>query len=290
MTDKSQVFAQGSNIHDAISAIVSASVGSCTCNAKSPEIEHHEGMCRYALLMRALDHLNPRSPAAIERIEAVTGEQEPIAWQWHVGSDCWTPCEPPTEDELKDNPSKFRPLYLGRMPSAPACHEPHNSGGVDPLVTRDCAGAGTEVAALHREIVDRQAEIIRLRAQVEQLKSPAATEQSQRDYDHGYGVGYEHGIKEASAECEKLLGLVESATAWLDQEITRAADQQRQSYARSGEHGQRQGERWHARQIALYEAKLKLTSTMCEKPTCKLCGLEDGACICRSIPSTEHAK
>jgi multidrug resistance efflux pump len=134
-------------------------------------------------------------------------------------------------------------------------------------VTRDCAGAGTEVAALHREIVDRQAEIIRLRAQVEQLKSPAATEQSQRDYDHGYGVGYEHGIKEASAECKKLLGLVESATAWLDQEITRAADQQRQSYAMSGEHGQRQGERWHARQIALYEAKLKLTSTVLENAT-----------------------
>jgi hypothetical protein len=59
--------------------------------------------------------------------------------------------------------------------------------------------------------------------------------------------------------------LVESATAWLDQEITRAADQQRQSYAMSGEHGQRQGERWHARQIALYEAKLKLTSTELQK-------------------------
>jgi hypothetical protein len=29
----------------------------------------------------------------------------------------------------------------------------------------------------------------------------------------------------------------------------------------SGEHGQRQGECWHARQIALHEAKLKFTST-----------------------------
>jgi hypothetical protein len=35
----------------------------------------------------------------------------------------------------------------------------------------------------------------------------------------------------------------------------------------SGEHGQRQGERWHARQIALYEAKLKLTSTVLENAT-----------------------
>jgi hypothetical protein len=66
----------------------------------------------------------------------------------------------------------------------------------------------------------------------------------------------------AQEEIMKLRAQVESATAWLDQEITRAADQQRQSYAMSGEHGQRQGERWHARQIALYEAKLKLTSTM----------------------------
>jgi hypothetical protein len=29
-----------------------------------------------------------------------------------------------------------------------------------------------------------------------------------------------------------------------------------------------------------------IPSTVLEKPTCKLCGLEDGACICRSIPST----
>jgi hypothetical protein len=65
----------------------------------------------------------------------------------------------------------------------------------------------------------------------------------------------------AQEEIMKLRAQVDSAAAWLDQEITRAADQQRQSYARSGEHGQRQGERWHARQIALYEAKLKLTST-----------------------------
>jgi hypothetical protein len=64
----------------------------------------------------------------------------------------------------------------------------------------------------------------------------------------------------AANEIEHLRGLVESAAAWLDQEIARAADQQRQSYAMSGEHGQRQGERWHARQIALYEAKLKFTS------------------------------
>lgn len=31
-------------------------------------------------------------------------------------------------------------------------------------------------------------------------------EQRQRDYDHGYGVGYEDGIKESALEIESLRG------------------------------------------------------------------------------------
>jgi len=103
--------------------------------------------------------------AETETVDAMTGEQEPVAWQWLVSGDVWTPCEPPSEDELKAMPHKFRPLYLGRMP-APACHDSQNSAEGDPPVRLDCAGAGsslTEVQALHREIIDRQAEIQRLR-------------------------------------------------------------------------------------------------------------------------------
>ena len=88
---------------------------------------------------------------------------------------------------------------------------------------------------------------------------------SELQYEAGmYQSLYELWEKRANEYHDKLieaLNQVESATAWLDQEIMRAADQQRQSYAMSGEHGQRQGECWHARQIALHEAKLKFTST-----------------------------
>jgi hypothetical protein len=74
--------------------------------------------------------------------EQIVGEQEPVAWEWQTDGGGWTPTEPPSADELKTAPHKFRPLYLGRMP-APACHDSHNSGESDPGVNRDCAGAGT---------------------------------------------------------------------------------------------------------------------------------------------------
>jgi hypothetical protein len=81
--------------------------------------------------------------------EQLVGEQEPIAWQWQTDSGGWTPTEPPSADELKTAPHKFRPLYLGRMPAS-TCHEPHNIGEVDPTVTPDCIGAGTSSS---REVI-----------------------------------------------------------------------------------------------------------------------------------------
>jgi len=73
----------------------------------------------------------------------VTGEQEPVGWQWHVGENCWTQCDRPSDEELRTKPDKFRPVYLGRMISAPASHDFRNSGESDLSVTPDCAGAGT---------------------------------------------------------------------------------------------------------------------------------------------------
>jgi len=77
----------------------------------------------------------------------VTGEQEPVGWQWHVGENCWTQCDRPSDEELRTKPDKFRPVYLGRMISAPASHDFRNSGESDLSVTPDCAGAGTGVPA-----------------------------------------------------------------------------------------------------------------------------------------------
>ena len=37
--------------------LVSAAVGSCTCNTKSPELIWHAPDCRYALIMMALENV-----------------------------------------------------------------------------------------------------------------------------------------------------------------------------------------------------------------------------------------
>ena len=90
---------------------------------------------------------NKRSGDAAQRpIDSggpVTGEQEPVGWQWHVGENCWTQCDRPSDEELRTKPDNFRPVYLGRMISAPASHDFRNSGESDLSVTPDCAGAGT---------------------------------------------------------------------------------------------------------------------------------------------------
>lgn len=56
----------------------------------------------------------------------------------------------------------------------------------------------------------------------------------------------------------ELRGQVERTNQWLDQQIEKAAAEQERSFASATQHGNRQGERWHARQCALYEAKMKL--------------------------------
>jgi hypothetical protein len=84
---------------------------------------------------------------AIDSGGPVTGEQEPVGWQRHVGENCWTQCDRPSDEELRTKPDNFRPVYLGRMISAPASHDFRNSGESDLSVTPDCAGAGTGVPA-----------------------------------------------------------------------------------------------------------------------------------------------
>jgi hypothetical protein len=99
-------------------------------------MQHAFGMLSLGLAQRAIDSGGP-----------VTGEQEPVGWQRHVGENCWTQCDRPSDEELRTKPDKFRPVYLGRMISAPASHDFRNSGESDLSVTPDCAGAGTGVPA-----------------------------------------------------------------------------------------------------------------------------------------------
>lgn len=49
--------------------------------------------------------------------------------------------------------------------------------------------------------------------------------------------------------------------AWLDAQIEQAAADQKRCYAMGNAYGEKQGERWHARQVALYEVKMKLESS-----------------------------
>lgn len=57
-----------SPIEQARTAIIAASLGSCSCDTKSPEVAFHAGHCRYAKLMFAMDCLDglaqtlPRQP------------------------------------------------------------------------------------------------------------------------------------------------------------------------------------------------------------------------------------
>lgn len=47
-----------SAIEQARTAIIAASLGSCDCDTKSPEVVFHAGYCRYTKLMFALDCLD----------------------------------------------------------------------------------------------------------------------------------------------------------------------------------------------------------------------------------------
>jgi hypothetical protein len=99
------------------------------------------------IIRLALKRLHGRAQRAIDSGGPVTGEQEPVGWQRHVGENCWTQCDRPSDEELRTKPDNFRPVYLGRMISAPASHDFRNSGESDLSVTPDCAGAGTGVPA-----------------------------------------------------------------------------------------------------------------------------------------------
>jgi hypothetical protein len=104
------------------------------------------GNC-WELLNEAMETLCAVAQRAIDSGGPVTGEQEPVGWQRHVGENCWAQCDRPSDEELRTKPDNFRPVYLGRMISAPASHDFRNSGESDLSVTPDCAGAGTGVPA-----------------------------------------------------------------------------------------------------------------------------------------------
>jgi len=55
-----------SPIDQARMSIIAASIGSCSCNTKSPNVAFHEGHCRYVKLMFALDCLDGHAPTPAE--------------------------------------------------------------------------------------------------------------------------------------------------------------------------------------------------------------------------------
>ena len=57
-----------SPIDQARMSIIAASIGSCSCNTKSPNVAFHEGHCRYVKLMFALDCLDGLAPSSQEQL------------------------------------------------------------------------------------------------------------------------------------------------------------------------------------------------------------------------------
>jgi len=58
-----------SPIDQARMSIIAASIGSCSCNTKSPNVAFHEGHCRYVKLMFALDCLDGLAPTEKQQIK-----------------------------------------------------------------------------------------------------------------------------------------------------------------------------------------------------------------------------
>jgi hypothetical protein len=213
------------NLEAAKKLLISASIGSCTCETKSPELIWHALNCRYATIMMALENVEM---AAAARSADVSFREalEKIARDPDVSS-------------LQSNPDK-NPRAIASAVLA---------GWRLPAATKIVVNTAEELAAVLADgdeqgvcFVLPTGEVVRGDAAEMLLTLEAELAQARSQ------------VERQTKALQKIADLIDAEDACdpLDDAISIAA---------------------------------KALASTEQRPTCKQCGLEDGACICRHLSS-----